>query len=67
MMRHVRRFLAAALTSAILLTIPAFAASADGLKNFQPVNTYTSGTFRDVPASSWYGESVGAAYELGLM
>lgn len=51
----------------MLLTIPVFAANTDGLKNFQPVNTYTSGTFRDVPASSWYAESVGAAYELGLM
>ena len=67
MMRHVRRFLAAALTAAMLLTIPVFAANTDGLKNFQPVNAYTSGTFRDVPASSWYAESVGAAYELGLM
>ncbi|MGN8896558.1 Ig-like domain-containing protein [Flavonifractor sp. HCP28S3_F3] len=66
-MRQSRRFLAAALATAILLTVPVFAASTDGFKNFQPVNTYTSGTFRDVPASSWYAESVGAAYELGLM
>lgn len=67
MMRHIRRFLAAASAIAMLLTIPGFAANTDGLKNFQPINTYTSGTFRDVPASGWYAESVGAAYELGLM
>ena len=61
MMRHIRRFLAAASAIAMLLTIPGFAANTDGLKNFQPINTYTSGTFRDVPTSSWYGQSVGAA------
>lgn len=63
-MKHLRRVGAALLAAALLLTS---ALAAEGLERFQPVNTYTTGTFRDVPAASWYGESVGAAYELGLM
>ena len=63
-MKHLRHVGAALLAAALLLTS---VLAAEGLEQFQPVNTYTTGTFRDVPAASWYGESVGAAYELGLV
>ena len=66
-MKHLRRLLAILLAAALLTAVPVLAAAEEGLEHFQPVNTYTPGTFRDVPASSWYAESVGTAYELGLM
>ena len=67
-MKHLRRLLAVLLATALLTAVPALAAEDKaGLDHFLTVNTYTPGTFRDVPASSWYAESVGAAYELGLM
>ena len=66
-MKHLRRLLAALLATALLTAVPVLAAAEEGLEHFQPVNAYTPGTFRDVPASSWYAESVGTAYELGLM
>ena len=66
-MKHLRRLLAAFLAAALLSAAPVLAAAEENLEHFQPVNTYTPGTFRDVPASSWYAEGVEAAYELGLM
>lgn len=66
-MRQSRRFLTAALTTAILLTVPVFAANTDGFKNFQPVASYSNGLFSDLVSSSWYMENVETAYELGLM
>ena len=66
-MKHLRRLLAALLAAALLTAAPVLAAAEENLEHFQPVNTYTPGTFRDVPASSWYAEGVEAAYELGLM
>ena len=66
-MKYLQHLLAALLAAALLTAAPVLAATGEGLEHFQPVNAYSSGTFRDVPASSWYAESVGAAYELGLM
>ena len=61
-MKHLRRVGAALLAAALLLTS---ALAAEGLERFQPVNTYTAGTFRDVPTASWYGESVGGGLRAG--
>ena len=66
-MKYLRRLLAAFLAAALLSAAPVLAAAEENLEHFQPVNTYAPGTFRDVPASSWYAEGVEAAYELGLM
>ena len=52
--------------SVSLLTTGALAAD-DGLSNFKSVNTYTTGTFTDVPADTWYTSNVKTAYELDLM
>lgn len=52
--------------SVSLLTTGALAAE-PGLSNFQAVNTYSSGTFKDVPSSTWYTSNVKTAYELDLM
>ncbi len=40
---------------------------ASGLDNFKKVNSYTDGLFTDVPAGSWYEDSVRTAYELDLV
>ena len=52
--------------SVSLLTTGALAAD-DGLSNFKSVNTYTTGTFTDVPADTWYTSNVKTAYEMDLM
>ena len=41
--------------------------AAEGLGNFETVNTYASGQFKDVADGKWYTENVKTAYELGLM
>lgn len=66
-MRKSRRFLAAVLTAITLFTTPAFAANTDGLKNFQPVASWSDGLFTDLEPNSWYIKNVQTAYELGLM
>lgn len=37
------------------------------LNNFRPVKTYTSGTYKDVPAGAWYETGVRTLYERGLL
>lgn len=68
-MKKVKQVLAAVLTLVMVLALaPAsLAASAPGLNNFTKVNTYTEGTFTDVPANEWYAADVKTAYELGLV
>lgn len=68
-MKTLRRRLGCLLLSAVLLLsmIPAaFAAPTPGMDNFKRVNTYTAGTFSDVPEGKWYTDSIKAAYEYGL-
>lgn len=64
MKRIVSLLLAAAL--AFALAAPALAEES-GFRNFRKTAEYTDGVFSDVRASDWYGESVRAVYELGLM
>lgn len=40
---------------------------AEGMENFQLVKTYTSGTYKDVPAGAWYEQGVRTLYERGLL
>lgn len=62
--RIISLLLAAALAFSLLPTI----ALADGTNQaFQKTNSYTSGQFTDVPASSWYTECVKIVYEYGIM
>ena len=63
-----KRILSLVLTLGLVLTLcPAALAAGTGLSNFKSVNTYGSGTFKDVPANTWYTENVKSAYELDLM
>lgn len=39
----------------------------ESLNNFQPVKTYTSKTYQDVPAGAWYEQGVRTLYECGLL
>lgn len=41
--------------------------SRGNLNNFEEVNEYTVGQFSDVSSSSWYADSVAAAYRKGLV
>ena len=47
--------------------VPALAADKSGYQNFKKIAKYTDDVFSDVKETSWYHESVAAAYELGLM
>lgn len=68
MKRGFSSIMAKALVCALCLgLLPVQALAAEGLDNFQKTEQYTSGTFTDVAASSWYVESVENAYELGLV
>lgn len=46
---------------------PLWTGRAEGMGNFQRVRTYTSGTYKDVPAGAWYEEGVRTLYERGLL
>ena len=62
-----KRFLSLALVLVLALSLLPTGALAAGLTNFQKVNDDFNGKFTDVPAGTWYTESVQTAYELGLV
>ena len=61
-----KRMISAILVLVCLLALAPAASAAGSLSNFKRINTYEN-NFTDVPAASWYAESVSAAYEFGLM
>lgn len=67
--RYLSVFLTLAILAGLLPTSALAVASVpvSGMGNLRRDGSYTSGTFRDVPADAWYAESVAAVYELGLM
>ncbi len=63
-----RRLVLSLIALIVLASASVFPASAaEGLSNFTYTFVYTENRFTDVPATSWYAESVSLAYELGLM
>lgn len=63
-----KRILSLALTLGLVMTLcPTALAAGKGLSNFQKSAAYTTGTFTDVPADTWYAENVKTAYEMDLM
>ena len=62
-----KKFIRFILVFVLSLSISTTAFAAVGISNFEKTNTYTAGTFVDIPSDAWYQESVQAAYELGLM
>lgn len=51
----------------VLSSCPPVALAAGGMDNFKKAYSYPAGKFTDVPAGSWFAESVQTAYELGLV
>jgi len=69
-MKTKARLLSMLLALSCLLTAFASAApagSGSGLNNFPDVKTYQNGQFTDVPAGSWFENSVKTVYQKGLM
>ena len=63
-----KKFISALLAVATMCFCITFAfAEENGFDNFKKAREYGSGTFVDVSGSEWYSESVGVAYELGLV
>ena len=62
-----KKMLCLLLAAVCLLCCAAPVFAAEGYGNFRKVAAYHEGLFYDVHSGEWFEESVGAAYELGLM
>ena len=63
-----KRFVSLLVLCVLLAAIPLSASAAGvGMSNFRAINEYSDGMFADVSDSSWYAESVKAAYEYDLI
>lgn len=63
-----KKIISAVICAALSVSLLAGAAFADaGLSNFDKKNVYETGRFADVAGGDWFNESVGAAYEYGLL
>ncbi len=68
MRRKLTSALSAVLACVLVLSCcPPAALAAGGMDHFKKAYSYPAGKFTDVPAGSWFAESVQTAYELGLV
>ena len=63
------RFFSLLMSLCMMLALGTSALADDtiGFENFQKSNAYQAGQFSDVPADTWYSDTVASAYELGLV